>query len=277
PGDGTLGNCSVGSPPGQDGAVRAGIARSYTDNGDGTITDNVTRLMWEKLSDDGSIHDFDDAYDWYMAFNVKIATLNATGFAGHSDWRLPNRFELETLVDLGRSSLAIDPEFNSSCSASCTVTTCSCTQPGPYWSSTSVQDFPTRSWFVEFAYGGGAAGERAFDPPLFFVRAVRPASWGSPPDPTPAPHPPPPASARPRRGGGEGAGRGAGGHEPCCPRRANRTTSTPVGGQSHAIATPHDPDARRRRIAARGRERGPRRRHTGAAVPGGEEQRRRQV
>jgi hypothetical protein len=37
--------------------VQAGIPRSYTDNGDGTITDNVTGLMWEKLSDDASVHD----------------------------------------------------------------------------------------------------------------------------------------------------------------------------------------------------------------------------
>ena len=39
---------------GQDGDIQAGATLSYTDNGDGTITDNNTGLMWEKKSDDGT-------------------------------------------------------------------------------------------------------------------------------------------------------------------------------------------------------------------------------
>lgn len=50
--------------PGSDGAVQAGRALSYTDNGDGTITDNVTGLMWEKKDDSGGIHDKDNDYTW---------------------------------------------------------------------------------------------------------------------------------------------------------------------------------------------------------------------
>src|SRR5262245_21387303 len=80
---------------GQDGDIRAGAALSYTDNVDGTITDNNTGLMWEKQSDDGSIHDRDTTYSWANAFAVHIAGLNAgAGFAGHTDWRLPNIREL---------------------------------------------------------------------------------------------------------------------------------------------------------------------------------------
>jgi hypothetical protein len=51
---------------GSDGDLQKGTARSYTDNGDGTITDNVTGLMWEKKSDDGGIHDKDNMYTWGM-------------------------------------------------------------------------------------------------------------------------------------------------------------------------------------------------------------------
>lgn len=173
-GDGTLGDCSMGSPPEQDGAVLAGMTRSYTDNLDGTITDNVTRLMWEKLSDDGSIHDWDNTYGWYDAFDVKIETLNDTAFAGHGDWRLPNRFELESLVDLGSSSPAIDPASDTSCSEFCTVTTCSCTpESGSFWSSTSLQLSPGDAWFVGFAEGlVGFAGKGD----VLSVRAVRPGS-----------------------------------------------------------------------------------------------------
>lgn len=45
---------------GSDGDVQAGSTLSYTDNGDGTITDNVTGLMWEKKDDSGGIHDKDN-------------------------------------------------------------------------------------------------------------------------------------------------------------------------------------------------------------------------
>ena len=55
-------------------------------NGNGTITDDQTGLTWEKLSDDGSIHEYADNYTWCAAF-TKITTLNSANFAGHNDWR----------------------------------------------------------------------------------------------------------------------------------------------------------------------------------------------
>ena len=47
--------------PGSDGDVQAGATLSYTDNGDGTMTDNNTGLMWEKKDDAGGIHDMDNS------------------------------------------------------------------------------------------------------------------------------------------------------------------------------------------------------------------------
>lgn len=171
-GDGTLGDCP-GSPPGQDGAVGAGVPPSYTDNGDGTIIDKVTGLIWEKLSNDGTIQDLSNTYSWYDAFSVKIAALNtAPCFAGHCDWRLPNRRELDSLVDSGRAAPAVDPVFNSGCTPGCTVTTCSCTQlMGSYWSSTTYQDVPTFAWAVD----GNVGIVNAFEKGVVknYVRAVR--------------------------------------------------------------------------------------------------------
>ncbi|HEY8514624.1 MAG TPA: DUF1566 domain-containing protein [Candidatus Binatia bacterium] len=71
---------------------------TFVDNGDGTITDARTGLMWEKLSDDDSIHDRDNLFTHADATAVKIATLNASHFAGYDDWRLPTVRELMTLV-----------------------------------------------------------------------------------------------------------------------------------------------------------------------------------
>src|SRR5205085_1976390 len=96
------------SGTGQDAEFQKGAARSFTDNADGTVTDKRSGLMWEKLDDrnvggSAGIHDKDNLYTWNDAFG-KISDLNASDFAGHGDWRLPNRFELESLVNLGAVS-----------------------------------------------------------------------------------------------------------------------------------------------------------------------------
>jgi hypothetical protein len=156
---------------GQDGELQKGLARAYTDNGDGTITDTKTGLMWEKLSDDGSIHDKDNSYTWDNAFAVKVVGLNGGGgFAGHTDWRLPNRSELESLVNLGAVNPAVSPAFNTACAASCTVTTCSCTQSSYYWSATTYQYSPSTAWIVLFFDGVVYANVK---PNGFYVRGVR--------------------------------------------------------------------------------------------------------
>jgi len=131
---------------------------SYTDNGDGTVTDNVTGLMWEKLSDDSSIHDWNNlAYIWADASAVKVATLNTmnagVGFANHTDWRVPNIKELQTLVNFGTSAPATHSAFNSACVPGCTVTTCSCTRSSIYWSSSTYQPAPSYAWRTDFNDG----------------------------------------------------------------------------------------------------------------------------
>ena len=164
---------------GQDGELQKGVVRSYTDNGDGTITDNQTGLTWEKKSDDGTIHDKDDTYNFTDAIGVFIAGLNTASFGGHNDWRLPNRFELDTLVDLGEQNPATPSTFNDNCGAQssgnvgCTVTTCNCTPPVAYWTSTTFPTVPPQlpyAWNVYFFLGN-----TGFDYKLNpnYVRAVR--------------------------------------------------------------------------------------------------------
>lgn len=156
---------------GQDGELLAGAALAYVDNGDGTISDLRTGLMWEKFSDDGSIHDKDNIYTWADAFAVKVATLNSGGgFVGYTDWRVPNIRELESIVNRGTHTPSISGPFHTSCSASCTVTTCSCTQSDLHFSSSSGVGGPTSAWGVNFGSGSVLAEPKAN---TNRVRAVR--------------------------------------------------------------------------------------------------------
>ncbi|MDF7799341.1 DUF1566 domain-containing protein [Pontiellaceae bacterium B1224] len=80
----------------------------FKENGDGTITDEATGLTWMKA-------DSGEGMDWPTA--LKYA--ETMEFAGHSDWRLPNAKELQSIIDYTRSpdttgSAAIDPIFQCS-------------------------------------------------------------------------------------------------------------------------------------------------------------------
>jgi len=156
---------------GQDGNLQRGAALAYVDNGNGTITDTNTGLMWEKLSRDGTIHDWSNQYTWDNAFAVKLATLNGGGgFAGHGDWRVPNYKELISIVNLQNVNPAMSAAFNTGCTPGCAVTSCSCTLPGLYWSSSSYADDPNNAWDVDFSLGNA----NTFPKELHHsVRAVR--------------------------------------------------------------------------------------------------------
>ena len=172
---------------GSDGDLQKGVAQGYVDNGDGTITDTRTGLTWEKKSDDGTIHDKDDVYTLGLtippytmngtAVTTFLAQLNAgSGFAGHTDWRLPNLTELESIRNLGAVSPAVASVFNNNCGASsggnpgCTVTTCSCTLPASYWTSSTYAGPAEFAWQVRFGDGTVDSEFKDIDSS---VRAVR--------------------------------------------------------------------------------------------------------
>jgi hypothetical protein len=120
----------------------------FTDNGDGTVTDSSTGLMWEQ-SDDGLCRNWQEA----LAYAEDLV------LAGYGDWRLPNAHELQSLVDYTRSmqsagSPAIDPVF------SCTQITDESGEPnyGFYWTGTTHQSaMPGQdgTWAVYIAFGEG--------------------------------------------------------------------------------------------------------------------------
>ena len=178
---------------GSDGAIQAGCARSFTDNGDGTITDNCTGLMWEKKDDSGGLHDKDNLFTWsgasYGSTNIMDGTIQdfidelndvagggASCFAGCCDWYVPNRNELATLVD---NELPAGPTINTAfnqCPAACSDVTdpaCSCTSSSGYWSASTSAPSPPYAWLVDFGSGIPTSIPKAHD---LHVRAVRAGS-----------------------------------------------------------------------------------------------------
>ena len=121
----------------------------YEDNGDGTITDKATGLMWMK-NDNG------EAVSWENA----LSYAEGLEYAGYSDWRLPNAKELQSIVDYTRSpattnSAAINPLFN------CTQVTNEAgeTDYPFYWSSTTFSsESPTRGESAVYVSFGKALG-----------------------------------------------------------------------------------------------------------------------
>jgi len=141
----------------QKGTPAAPQAR-FTDNGDGTITDNGTGLMWvqDPSTCSGTGFDFSGTYYWADAITA-ITAMNTAVKYGYSDWRLPNVKELISIVDYGRSFPAIDPLFTS--------------ESNQYWSSTTAADITDSAWVVSFVNGLVGFGTKA--DPSYYVRPVR--------------------------------------------------------------------------------------------------------
>jgi hypothetical protein len=150
--------CESTDFPGQDGFYQAGCPNEgrFVDNGDGTVTDNCTRLMWQKdaadVTGDGSIGQ-EDHVNWQAALKY----CEALSFAAHDDWRLPNIRELLSIADYARDFPALDPGFGA--------------LSVEYWSSSSYSGGPFHAWGVSFRDG---VGTRDYDKDIrHCVRAVR--------------------------------------------------------------------------------------------------------
>jgi hypothetical protein len=131
-----------------DGNTTRGIARSFTNNGDDTVTDNATGLMWQ---DDAAVKTNDQNQTDAIIYCENL------NFAGYTDWYLPSVEELVSITDKERTNPTIDPTFTNVVSSR-------------YWSSTTYVSNTSVAWAVYFYRGDDSTYTNTYE---HYVRCVR--------------------------------------------------------------------------------------------------------
>ena len=129
---------------GDDGDLQAGRAwptSRFVDNGDGTITDEMTGLMWQKDPDENE-------KSWAGA----LTYADGSTVGGYEDWRLPNILEMESILnyDIAWASPNTQADWLESVGFSTAV------EHDRWWSSTTVAETPTYAYHM-FIHSGGIA------------------------------------------------------------------------------------------------------------------------
>jgi hypothetical protein len=162
---------------GQDGDVRAGVAwptPRFRDNGNGTVTDKLTGLMWLKdatcLNTHYSAQVPNARAKWQDALAIVAGINDGTyGLCGSSytDWRLPNRKEIQSLLDYSNYTPAL-PDDN-------LFINLDSSYPFSYWTSTSsgyLVDDPNfkYAWYVSLHDGMVDNSLKNWNPRIWPVR-----------------------------------------------------------------------------------------------------------
>lgn len=142
---------------GDDGDLERGVVSPsprFTDNGNGTVADNLTGLMWTKNANLPN-----GTKTWQVALDY-VKSLNSSNYLGYSDWRLPNRKELRSLIDYSEydPSLPIGHPFTN-------------VQLNYYWSSSTNASRTESAWMVNMHDGAVQANEAYYD--VYYVWPVR--------------------------------------------------------------------------------------------------------
>ena len=106
------------------------IANHFTDNVNGTITDNITNLVWQKIHST-------DSLNWEQS----LTYADTATIGGYTDWRLPNIKELHSLNDENFVNPSVNNAFFSNVGVN------------KFWSSTSLPNQTTKAWYLSTQFG----------------------------------------------------------------------------------------------------------------------------
>jgi len=140
------------SGTGDDGALQMGIewdaATRFTDNGDGTVLDKLTGLIWLKQANCFGSRAWTPALS--DSAGLQAGSCGLTDGSADLDWRLPNVRELLTLVDYGEYSPALPASH-----------AFSGVQTSFYWTSTTVDYASSCAWAVDLFEGDPSVTDKA--------------------------------------------------------------------------------------------------------------------
>ena len=163
---------SYSATGGEDGDLKKGVKwpnPRFTDNGNGTVTDKLTRLIWLKTANAFDQRTWEQALSDANTLSSGSAGLTDGSKAG--DWRLPNVKELESLIDCAY----FNPALSSASGKSQWVSGDAFigVQSSKYWSSATYSSYATGAWFVYLCDGDVDAGSKPITYYVWPVRAGR--------------------------------------------------------------------------------------------------------
>ena len=178
---GLLTTCGTGIGSGQDGDLQLGVVwpnPRFAKNGDGTVTDNLTGLVWLENADCFGARNWEDALAAANGLFDGAASDPGGGDCGLSDgsiagqWRLGNVRELHGLVHFGMNLPALSDTAGtgqwSEGDPFASVAT-----PHNYWTSTSIAGTPQNAWQIYMGTGAAQPGPKANGYRVWPVRDVQ--------------------------------------------------------------------------------------------------------
>lgn len=145
-----------------DGTLKKGVAwpsPRFMDNANGTVTDNLTGLIWLKNANCFSARTWTQALS--DANNLASGQCSLTDGSSAGNWRLPNRKELRSLINYGQTNSAtwLNPSYFSNVQAS------------GYWLSTTYAINTSYAWFVRMDSGYVGFNDKSSNYYVWPVRA----------------------------------------------------------------------------------------------------------
>jgi Protein of unknown function (DUF1566) len=134
----------------------------FTVNNNGTVSDSKTGLMWKKCSEGQSGADCSGGsaatYTWQQALQQAQTVNNGGGFAGYSDWRVPNVKELVSITE----KQCVEPAIN--------LTVFPNTPSNWFWSSSPYASYSYYAWIVDFNSGYSSSNYKSNNNNVRLVR-----------------------------------------------------------------------------------------------------------